>query len=137
MKKGRRTSSLKSSSRRSSSSKRSQSKAVRTSSSSKGSSLFRKKPGQSFRSKEELRHSSRGTHKMRRKKAAAGFTKPSNSPGDKIRPEVYSESEDYGDNTAVENQSGGKGCCGSITGMFTLIAILAAIVVIVFMLKCF
>jgi len=69
------------------------------------------------------------------------FFKPPHDPGPKIREDGVEVSEEY----AVEEdgniipealQSTGRGCCGSITGFFWLLAIGGFAVIIIFILKC-
>ncbi len=76
--------------------------------------------------------------KIRRKKANS-FSKPGNDPGIKNRPvpgdSNYDPSANY-DEEVAESSGGGRGCCGSITGFMGLIAVLAAVVIVVFLVKC-
>ena len=60
-----------------------------------------------------------------------GFEKPYNDPGAKYRDEGY-----QGDGSGTVQSSGGRGCCGGITGMISLFAVLAAVVIIVLIVKC-
>ncbi len=137
----------------SSSKKPRSSSSSRSSSFSSGKSFFK---GSSRSSVKTDRASSQGSSvkdKIRRKKessfvkpdndpgekrrdyddgSGAGFTKPYNDPGEKYRGESYAENGSQ----PVQSSGGGRGCCGGITGMFSLFAILAAVVIIVFIVKC-
>ncbi len=68
--------------------------------------------------------------RIRRKKAAS-FTKPPHDPGEKNRSEGF-----YQGGSEPVSSSGGGGCCSGITGLISLFAILAAVVLIVFLVKC-
>lgn len=105
--------------------------------SSKGSSsskpLFKRSSAPRFKS--ERASSSSGSSlkdKIRRKKASS-FVKPHNDPGEKYHGESYD-----GENTGtVQSSGGGGGCCGGISGMISLFLVLAAVVAIVLIVKCF
>ena len=67
------------------------------------------------------------------------FVKPPHDPGPKIREdgvEVLEEYEVGEDSIPQALQSTGRGCCGSITGFFWLLAIGGFAVIIIFILKC-
>lgn len=74
--------------------------------------------------------------KIRRKRDSS-FEKPEHDPGPKYRGESYSgdnSGEEYTDSS--QSTGGGRGCCSGITGFLSLLAVLAAVVIIVFLAKC-
>lgn len=106
------------------------------SSSSSGKPVF--KSSSKPRGKPERASSSNSylKDKIQRKKESS-FVKPENDPGEKQRPQAYSGNNQSSENTvAAESTGKGRGCCGGITGMISLFAVLAAVVIIVLIVKC-
>ena len=69
------------------------------------------------------------------------FVKPPHDPGPKIREDGMEALEEYAveedeNNIPQALQSTGRGCCGSITGFFWLLAIGGFAVIIIFIFKC-
>ncbi len=113
------------------------SKKPRSSSSGKSSSFSTGKSffkGGSRSSVKTDRPSTQGSSLKDRikQKKASSFVKPGNDPGEKIRNESYVENG----SEPVQGTGGGGGCCSGITGLISLFAILAAVVLIVFLVKC-
>ncbi len=116
--------------------------------SSFGSSIFSSKPSAKKKekvlfAKKHARSDSRGkagkTHRPEQEKER--FIKPPHDPGPKIRPEEVEDVQDYsveegGEGVQQALQSTGRGCCGSITGLFWLLGLGSFAVVIIFILKC-
>lgn len=105
-------------------------------SSSSGKSIFRSSSKPRAKSRSASSSGSFLKDKIRRKKESS-FVKPGNDPGLKNRNESYSGDNYSDENTgSAQSSGGGRGCCGGITGMISLFAILAAIVAIVLIMKC-
>lgn len=107
---------------------------ARKTSSNKGTSFFAKK-----RAKSASKGKSEKTYRAEERKER--FVKPPHDPGAKNRPEGVEVVEEYsveeGENVIPQAlQSTGRGCCGSITGFFWLLAIGGFAVIIIFILKC-
>jgi len=119
------------------------SKPSRSSSPSKPSGFFSKPAHRPEPKREhtETRHSDDDLKERIRQKKAGAFDKPDHDPGIKDRPDQtgagYIPASGTTDQYAEETSGGrGRGCCGSISGLMSLIAVLAAIVVIVLLVKC-
>ena len=107
---------------------------ARKTSSNKGTSFFAKK-----RAKSASKGKSEKTYRAEERKER--FVKPPHDPGPKNRPEGVEVVEEYsveeGENVIPQAlQSTGRGCCGSITGFFWLLAVGGFAVIIIFILKC-
>ena len=110
------------------------SSARKSRSSGMGTSIFGKK-----RAKSASKGKSEKTYRAEERKER--FVKPPHDPGPKNRPEELDVVEEYsveeGENIIPQAlQSTGRGCCGSITGFFWLLAIGGFAVIIIFILKC-
>jgi len=103
-------------------------------SSSSGKSIFKRSSRPRSKSKSASSSGSFLKDKIRRKKESS-FVKPEHDPGVKNRNDSYS-GENYTDENAASTQASGRGCCGGFFGMISLFAVLAAVVVIVLIMKC-
>lgn len=104
----------------------------KSSSFSSGKSFFKGGSRSSAKTDRPTTQGSSLKDRIKRKKASS-FVKPGNDPGEKIRNESYVEN---GSQPVQGTGGGDRGCCSGITGLISLFAILAAVVLIVLLVKC-